>query len=137
MSQENVDRVRLMIDVFNRRDLDTFVSALHPDVDWVPALIRLAEAGPENEFRGIEGFRRWVALTDEVMSEFRVEAEDFVDVDDARVLLLGRVVGRGRASGADVTAELGQVFTFRDGLLISYRGYLDRSEARAAVGLPN
>jgi ketosteroid isomerase-like protein len=69
------------------------------------------------------------------MSEFRVEAESYRDLDDDRVLLLGRVVGRGRGSGAAVHAELGQVFTFRDGLLVSYRGYLDREEALQAVRL--
>jgi hypothetical protein len=31
--------------------------------------------------------------------------------------------------------ELGQVFTIRDGQLVSYRGYLDRAEALEAAGL--
>jgi ketosteroid isomerase-like protein len=135
MSQENVELMRWLIDAFNRRDLTVFVSKLHGDVEWVPALIPRAEAGPETEYRGIEGFWRWIAETDEVMAEFRVEADSYRDLGDDRVLLLGQVIGRGRASGADVHAELGQVFTFRDGLLVSYRGYLDRAEALEAVGL--
>jgi ketosteroid isomerase-like protein len=81
------------------------------------------------------GFWRWIAATDEAMSEFRVEAEAYRDLDDDRVLLLGLVVGRGRASRAEVRAELGQVFTFRDGQVVSYHGYLDRAEALEAVGL--
>ena len=135
MSRENVELLRWMIDAFNRRDRESFASKLHEDVEWVPALITRAEAGPESTYRGIDGFWRWITETDEVMAEFRVEAESFRDLDDERVLLLGRVVGRGRGSGADVHAELGQVFTFRDGLMVSYRGYLDRDEALEAVGL--
>jgi ketosteroid isomerase-like protein len=98
-------------------------------------LITRAEGRSEDTYRGIEGFRRWIAETDEVMAEFQVQAETIRDVGDDRVLMLGLVIGKGRLSGADVEAELGQVFTFRDGQLVSYRGYLDRAEALEAVGL--
>ncbi|MEX2253201.1 MAG: nuclear transport factor 2 family protein [Thermoleophilaceae bacterium] len=135
MSQENVDASRWLVEKFNARDLTAFASKLHEDVEWVPALIPMVEAGSESEFRGIEGFWRWIAATDEVMAEFRVEAEAYHDVGDDRVLLLGLVVGRGRASGAPFRADLGQVLTFRDGRVVSYRGYLHRADALEAVGL--
>ena len=135
MSRENVELLKWLVDAYNGRDLTGFASKLHEDVEWVPALITRAEAGPDNEFRGVEGFWRWIAATDEAMSEFQVEAEAYRDLGDDRVLLLGVIVGQGRASGAEVRAELGQVFTFRDGQLVSYRGYLDRAEALEAVGL--
>jgi len=135
MSQENVEVVKWLVDAFNRRDLTGFASKLHEDVEWVPALITRVEAGPADEFRGVEGFWRWVAATDEAMSVFRIEAEAYRDLGDDRVLLLGVLAGQGRASGAEVRAELGQVFTIRDGRVVSYRGYLDRAEALEAVGL--
>ena len=135
MSRENVELVQWLIDAFNARDLEGFASKLHPNVEWIPALITRAEAGPENEFRGVEGFWRWIAATDEAMSEFKVEAEVHRDLGDDRVLILGRVMGRGRTSGAEVRAELGQVFTIRDGQVVSYRGYLDRDDALEAVRL--
>ena len=135
MSRENVELVRWLVDAFNTRDLERFASKLHADVEWIPALITRAEAGPENEFRGVDGFWRWIAATEEAMSEFKVEAEAYRDLRDDRVLVLGRVMGRGRTSGAEVRAELGQIFTFRDGKLVSYRGYLDRAEALEAAGL--
>ena len=135
MAQANVELLRWLIDAFNERDVDGFASKCHPDLGWVPAVITRAEGGSDTAYRGIEGFRRWIAETDEVMAEFRVETETLRDVGDDRVLLLGVIIGKGRLSGADVHAELGQVFTFRDGQLVSYRGYLDRAEALAAVGL--
>ena len=135
MSRENVELMRWLVDAFNKRDVAGFVSKCHPDLEWVPALITRAEGGSESTYRGIEGFRRWIAETDEVMEEFQVQAEAYRDVGDDRVLLLGVVIGKGRLSGADVQAELGQVFTLRDGQLVSYRGYLDRAEALEAVGL--
>jgi ketosteroid isomerase-like protein len=135
MSEENMALMAWLIDAFNSRDIEGFTSRCHPDLEWVPALITRAEGGPESTYRGIEGFRRWIAETDEVMAEFQVQPEVYRDVGDDRVLLLGTIVGKGRQSGADVHAELGQVFTFRDGQLVSYRGYLDRAEALEAVGL--
>ena len=135
MSRENVELMRWLIDAWNRRDLTGFASKLHEDVEWVPALIARVEAGSEAEFRGVDGFWRWVAAMEEVMHEYQVEAEAYHDLDDDRVLVLGTVVGEGRASGAEVRADLGQVFTFREGQVVSYRGYLDQLEALAAVGL--
>lgn len=135
MSREDVELVQWFIDAWNRRDFEEFASKLSPDVDWVPAVINRADDRPEDEFRGIDGFWRWVAETDEVMGEFKVEAEEFRDLGDGRVLLLGRIRGRGRASGAEVSASLGQLITVRDGRAIAYRGYLDRREALEAAGL--
>ncbi len=134
MSQENVALLKWLIDAFNRRDYAEVASKLHEDVEWVPA-VHYAMSHADNEFRGVEGFWRWIAATDEAMSVFEIGAEAYRDLRDDRVLLLGVLTGRGRASGAEVRAELGQVFTFRDGQVVSYRGYLDRAEALEAVGL--
>lgn len=135
MSRQNLELHRWLVDAFNRRDYDRFATKLDPDVEWVPALITRADNRPRDEFRGIEGFWRWVAETNEVMDEFTVEAEEYRDLGDDRVLLLGRIRGRGRASGAEVRAELGQVLTIREGRVVSYHGYLGRAEALQAVGL--
>ena len=134
MSRENVELIRWLIDAFNKRDVEGFVSKCHPDLEWVPALAR-AEGDSERAYRGGEGFRRWIAEVDEVMWEVKVRDETYRDVGDDRVLLLGVLSGEGKLSRADVQAELAQVFTIRDGQLVSYRGYLNRAEALEAVGL--
>jgi ketosteroid isomerase-like protein len=134
MSRENVELIRWLVDAFNNQDVEGFVSRCHPDLEWVPALFS-AEGGSEQTYRGAEGFRRWIAEINEVMAEIQVQAKAYRDVGDDRVLLLGVLIGKGRLSGADVQAELGQVFTIRDGQLVSYRGYLDRAQALEAVGL--
>ena len=86
-------------------------------------------------YRGHEGIRELLRLTDEVFDEFRYQVEDLVDAGDA-VLVLGRIRARGVQSGATGTQHGALVFQIRDGLIVAYRSYLDRTEARAAVGLP-
>jgi ketosteroid isomerase-like protein len=52
-----------------------------------------------------------------------------------RVLMLGRVEGRGKSSGVPVNMPLAQVYDFRDGKVCRIRSYLDHAEALKTVGL--
>jgi ketosteroid isomerase-like protein len=51
------------------------------------------------------------------------------------VLVLGRLEGRGRGSGAIVDSSLGMAFDFRDGAIARIRGFLDDDEALRETGL--
>jgi hypothetical protein len=64
----------------------------------------------------------------------RIEAECILE-GDGRVVSILRVIAAGSASGAPVTIRIGQVISFRDGLISSVDGYYEASEALAAVGL--
>ncbi len=85
-------------------------------------------------YRGHEGIKELLRLTDEVFDEFRYEVEDILDAGDS-VVVLGRVYARGVQSGATGTQHGALVFRMREGLVVAYRSYLDRDEALAAVGL--
>ena len=85
-------------------------------------------------YRGHEGIRDLLTLTDEVFDQFRYEVDDLVDAGDS-VLVLGRIRARGIQSGATGTQHGAILFQLRDGLIVTYRSYLDRTEALAAVGL--
>ena len=73
--------------------------------------------------------------------DFRVEVEEFRELDDERVLVLSRMSARGKASGL----ELGQIQTraahvvhLRDSKVVKLVGYWDRERAFADLGLaPN
>ena len=85
-------------------------------------------------YRGHDGIRELLRLTAEVFDEFRYEVDEMVDTGDA-VLVLSRLCVRGIQSGASGTQHNALVFQVRDGLVVAYRSYFDRGEARAAVGL--
>jgi ketosteroid isomerase-like protein len=83
-------------------------------------------------YRGHAGvqasFERWLEQWDEYSVEL-LELEDHGD----RVLAIVRETGRGRASGADVSAINHAVFTFHDGKVVRYQEFYDEAEARAAL----
>ena len=93
---------------------------------------RFPEAGT---YRGVEAVRRYLEQFTETFDEFLLEAEDFVDIGDDRVLFLFRLRMRGAGSGATVEARPGWIHTIRDGKAMRIETYLDRDEALAAAGI--
>jgi ketosteroid isomerase-like protein len=75
-----------------------------------------------------------VADTAETWEELQTIPEEFRDLDD-RVLMLGRMQGRGRGSGVPVDAPIANILDFRGGRIWRSRVYFDRSEALRAAGL--
>jgi ketosteroid isomerase-like protein len=98
----------------------------------------IADGPSPGHWKGLAGLigatRDWLRAWE----EYRIEAEEFRELDDARVLVLSRRTGRGKTSGL----ELGQMrmegaglFQFRDGKVTRFVAYLDREHALQAVGL--
>ena len=107
---------------------------IHPDVEWRPAQ---GPGGMEgNVYRGREAYERWLREElPEAWEEFRGEDLDFRELPGGRVLLLGYIRGRGRASGAEVRAPFGQLARFRDGRVVEIHGFLDHASALEAAEL--
>jgi hypothetical protein len=64
----------------------------------------------------------------------RTVPDEFRDLG-GRVLMLGRMEGRGKGSGAPVDAPFGVVFDFRGDKVSHARSYVDQGEASRAAGL--
>ena len=67
--------------------------------------------------------------------ELNFEPESFLDVDDERVLVMVRVVAKGKGSGATVELLNAHEFTIRNGVLVRFKAYSNRAEALKAAGL--
>jgi ketosteroid isomerase-like protein len=133
MSRENVEAVRQSMGAWNRGDVDAWVEASHPDIEWFSEVLRRIE-GPETVYRGQAGLRRYWAEWHAVW-ELTIEIAEMRDLGDT-VLTLGQIRTRGEASGVDLDQEVAYVHEFEDGLARRVRSYFDRQEALAAVGLP-
>ena len=134
MSQEHVDKVRRSLDAWNRGDVDGWLEAAHPEIEWVSEIAQRIE-GSETVYRGGAEMRRywneWHALWD-----VAIETTEIFDLGDT-VVVLANIRTRGEASGVDLEEPLAYVFQFEDGLARHVRSYFDQQQALKAVGLSN
>ena len=65
----------------------------------------------------------------------KLQAERFFDVDKERVLAFMHITAEGEGSGVPVENRTAHEFTVRDGAVVRWKVYADRSEALEAVGL--
>ena len=63
------------------------------------------------------------------------EPQRYFDVDDGRVLVFVRATATGQGSGAPTETLIAHEFSFRDGLIVRIKVYLDRAEALEASGI--
>ena len=132
MSQENVEIVRATIDSINRRDLDQALEAAHEDfeADWSNSI-----APHGGVYRGRERVRELFEAFLEAWEEFRWDLQEIIEVDEARVVVVNRVRGRGRGSGVEVDATGAQLWTITGGEVRSVKLYQSKADALEAVGL--
>jgi ketosteroid isomerase-like protein len=77
-----------------------------------------------------EFYRRWVGTWD----HFDAHPVEFIDTGDA-VIVIMRISGTGKGSGATVTMRTADVYTVAGGKVVRHVGYPDASEALEAAGL--
>jgi ketosteroid isomerase-like protein len=131
--RDKVEVARQVIDAYNRRDVDgLFAELATPDFEYYPAITRALDGGVG--YRGREGVERFAADTSENWEELQALPEEFRDLGD-RVLVLGRLKGRGKGSGAPVDTPTVNIFDFRGDRIWRSRVYLDRAEGLQAAGL--
>jgi ketosteroid isomerase-like protein len=130
MSEENVEIVRQIVTLNNDRDIEGVLELMDPDVECFPA-----EDQPESKgFQGREAFAAYAKEWLETFVEYAIEPIEFLDLDDS-VILVGRVVGRGRKSQAVVSDEEAWLYRFREGKIVQYRECGTKAQALEAAGM--
>lgn len=131
MSRENVEIVRRVYELFERRDIEGLFALAADDFE-----LRLPDVYPEGSetYRGRDGAQRWLAMVQDIWGEWRFDLERLIDADE-QVVALVRIVAEGGASGVPVDREVAHVWSVRDGKASRASVHLDRSEALEAAGL--
>jgi ketosteroid isomerase-like protein len=131
MSEENVEIVRRDIAARSTRDWAVLAVIWHPEIE----LELVAGSGT---FRGLGEIRPFFETLSDLYSEYRVEADEFIDAGD-RVVTVERIGGRG-LKGSDaatwVEDKVVRLITFKDGKLWRIKEYRNRDQALEAAGLP-
>jgi ketosteroid isomerase-like protein len=128
MASANLELVRSIHAAWERGDFSSAEWA-HPDIEFV-----YADSPSPGRWRGVagmaEGFRGWISAWE----GFRVEADEFRELDGDRVLVLVHRTVRGKASGVEVVERPKQgahVFEIHDGKVTQLVIYAERDRAFA------
>jgi len=84
----------------------------------------------ERVIPGVQGLEVFVEAVEQDFSEFRYEADEFEEIGDDRVLVLGLIFARARATGMPFSGEFGHIWTVRDGSASHVEAHRDQDEAR-------
>jgi ketosteroid isomerase-like protein len=129
MSRGNADLVPPIYERWGRGDWRLRFDVYDPHMEW----------GWSDEFPGLAGvfedhrdpnprLRAWLSGWE----HWRVEAEDFLEIDDHVVVLAG-YHGRGKGSGVEVHQRGAHVFDLRNGKVVRLEMFADRERAIESV----
>jgi ketosteroid isomerase-like protein len=131
MSSENLDLVRSIYADWERGDYSSTEWA-HPEIEFVAVDV----PSPGN-WTGVVGMAEYWRDFLSAWEDYRVEAEEYSELDDERVLVLAQVSARGKSSRLEVGQDVGQIqmtganlFHVRDGKVAKLVNYWGRDRAR-------
>ena len=130
MSQENVEIVRRGYALYNRTG-EADYDVLGPEIVYDVS----RRTFDPLVYHGHEGVRKFLALIREQWATMRLEPQDFVDAGD-KVVVSVRLVGVGKESGVETTANAAHLWTFCDGKIVRQTTFQTMAEALEAAGLP-
>ena len=130
MSQDNLDIVRRIYEVWGEEGSPVSSGLLDPEIEWVNP----PEAVEPGTRRGIEEFATAARTVADTFEEVGVEIERLMDAGE-RVVVIATLRGRGRGSGADVERRQGYVWTIREGKAVRFEWFNDPAKAMEAAGL--
>jgi hypothetical protein len=129
MARGNVEAAREFTALFNAHDIDGLVRRAAPDI-----VIVAQRPAIEGALVGHEGVRRWAQGYFDTAPDAQVEIDEIAELDDGRLLVLGRQFGTGPGGGVPFEAPLAVIADHDDdGRLRRYQAFASVEEARAAA----
>ena len=125
----NVETFQRLIAAFNEGGVDAVLGFFDEDVE-----VYDPDLPPDGSYRGREALRGVLELMLSGNETTEVLEFDAIPAGD-RVVGLTRTYSRGTGGGPEVEVRDAHTMTFRDGKIVYWRLYLDRSEALADAGI--
>jgi uncharacterized protein len=134
VNEHNIKLVRGIYAAWSRGDVESFLQALAPDVEW-----RFADNfiyGTLNPVIGRDALRKGSLRRLKTEWEgFDGILDEILDAGD-HVIGLGHYIGKYKATGEQIRAQFAHVWTVKDGQITKWRQYVDTGQfANAASGL--
>jgi uncharacterized protein len=133
LAEENVQIVRKVFDAFARRDVEAALEVMAPDVELsAPATQALVEKSVSYE--GHDGIREYFEDVARVWAALDVFLHEYHEVGNDRILVVGRVRGRGVARQI-VDGPAQWAWRIDDGKIVWGHVFTDREQAVKSIGL--
>jgi ketosteroid isomerase-like protein len=133
MSRKNLDLVRSIYADWECGDFFSTSDWADPEIEYVVV------DGPEpGSWRGLTAMAETMRRILSTWEDARIESDEYLELDEERVLVLNHLSGRGKASGLDVgqmQRNGAAVLHIRDGKVTRYVSYNNRDRALAELGL--
>ena len=126
MSEENVEIVRRVYEGWSRGDFSES-ELFDPDVEF-----EMVDWPHPAKSRGVDAMRETWLTTLAAWEDFRAKPDEVVDHGD-NILVLNSISGRGRGSGADVSALTATLWTVQNGRVVRLALFWDTARARAVA----
>jgi ketosteroid isomerase-like protein len=95
----------------------------------------LHSAMTSTDYRGEAEIMRWMAEVDEQFDDWNLTLDDLRSVEDGRLIGLGQVHFRGRASEVEFDQPIGWMFRFEDTRLCELWTFSSHEAALQAAGI--
>jgi uncharacterized protein len=132
MPQADVEVVKRLYEALESRDAEQLQEVLQDDVEWIvpPTL-------PWGGHRhGLDDVNESVAILRDNVRDAKFERDEYIDVGDGEVMVLGRLVGEGALTGAPFEAEYAHHVKVTDGGIARFQAYVDTAEILKALAEP-
>jgi ketosteroid isomerase-like protein len=111
-------------EAWNDGDFEAWVRQFDPELEWHGIVLT---------FHGLEGARRaWDSFRTDI--QVRIRFDDVRDLGES-VLALGVATAVGQRTGLNLSGEIAQLATFRNGRVVGLRDFASHEEALEAAGL--
>jgi ketosteroid isomerase-like protein len=130
MSQENVELVRRLFDVYNERSFAENTELIDPEIEWD---FSRAELPDGTSYTGHSEFLSFIEAWGEGFQSEHMAAQEIIDAGD-RVVVVVHHHARGKLSGIEVEQTFAMLWTLRDGRAVRMAIYPTREEALEAAG---
>lgn len=119
-----MDSFRRGMNAFGRGDVEAALEDIHPEVEFIPM-----RAAVQGAFHGHEGMRKFFRDNEENFESFHVSYPDVRHVGENRMVAVGTLTVRGKASGVEAEVPSAVVLDFRDGKLVRFEEAGDERSA--------
>jgi len=118
-----------LYDRWNTEGLSALTDSIDPTIELICDPLR----PDETVFRGIEGWRQWVARWEEGYKAMHITVDGLLPVDDEHVLALVTIRATRRGDYHELTWAAAHLWTVRDGAIARWETHLDLGLAQRTL----